>query len=126
MTATHQPLYDRIIVRDRTPGERTAGGLYIPQTALDGTPFLYADVVSCGHGRITNTGQVVPLKVKDGDVITFFRLASGGEQLVFPDPDDGSKELMIIREAHVTTIVEGLSAIVQDSTTPRGRLVVSS
>jgi chaperonin GroES len=120
------PLYDRLIIRVLSQGERTSGGLYIPQTALDNTPFLFAEVVSAGHGRITNTGSVVPLKVKDGDTITFFRLANGGEQLVFPDPEDGSKELMIIRESHVTTIVEGMSAIVQDTTSPRGRLVVSS
>lgn len=113
MTATHCPLYDRLIVRVREAGDRTATGLYIPQTALDNTPFLFAEVVSVGHGRITSKGDTVPLKVEVGMTVTFFRYANGGEQLVFPDPAEPGKELMIIREAHVTTIVTGLSGIVQ-------------
>lgn len=108
----HQPLYDRIIVRVREPGERTAGGLYIPKGALDGTPFWWADVVSVGHGRITSKGETVPLLVKNGDVITFFRYPDKGEQLVFPDPEKPGKELMIIRESHVTTIYTGVTQIV--------------
>jgi co-chaperonin GroES (HSP10) len=99
-------------VRVLSQGERTTGGLYRPQMAIDNTPFLFAEVVEAGHGRITSKGDTVPLIVKKGDLITFFRYASGGEQLCFPDPDDDSKELMLIREAHVTTIVEGMSALV--------------
>lgn len=109
---THVPLYDRLIVRVLSQGERTSGGLYRPQMAIDNTPFLFAEVVSAGHGRITSQGGVVPLRVKNGDAITFFRTSESGGQLVFPDPDDATKELMLIREAHVTTIVEGMSALV--------------
>lgn len=120
----HTPLYDRLIVRVISQGERTSGGLYRPQMAIDNTPFLFAEVVSAGHGRITSKGDTVPLKVKNGDSITFFRHVNGGEQLVFPDPDDASKELMLIRESHVTTIVEGMSALIH--TVETGGLVLSS
>lgn len=109
---THRPLYDRVIVRVLTQGERTSGGLYRPQSALDNTPYLFAEVISVGHGRMLAGGDIVPLRVKPGDMVTFFRLASSGEQLIFPDPEDDSKELMIIREPHITTIATGASALV--------------
>ena len=121
----HTPLYDRLIVRVLSQSDRTSGGLFIPQTALDGTPFLFAEVVSAGHGRITSKGDTVPLKVQTGDTITFFRYSGGGEQLVFPDPEDPSRELLIIREAHVTTIVEGLSALIDTSAAAPSKLVLA-
>lgn len=110
----HVPLYDRLLVRVISQGERTSSGLYRPQMAIDNTPFLFAEVIEAGHGRITSKGDTVPLIVKKGDMITFFRYANGGEQLCFPDPEDVSKELMLIREAHVTTVVEGMSALIHE------------
>jgi chaperonin GroES len=104
-----EPLYDRIIVKIIEPNQRTGGGLWIPDMALDGTPYLTAEVVAVGHGRITSKGDTVPLIVVAGDVVTFFRMASSGEQLVIPGTDDG--EQMIIREAHVAYILRDLDRV---------------
>lgn len=106
------PLYDRIIVRVLDQEERTSGGLVIPALALDNTPYLKAEVISVGGGRINpTTGDVVTLTVQPGDVVTFFRSAQAGDQLVFPDPDRPGKELMLIREPSVTWIIEGLDRV---------------
>lgn len=105
----HEPLYDRLLVKILETDSRTKGGLWIPDMALDNTPYLRAEVLAVGHGRITTAGSVVPLKVVVGDVITFFRSQSSGEQLVFPS-DDGT-ELMLIREANVTTIIRDLDKV---------------
>lgn len=111
MGITYEPLYDRIIVRVIDQEDRTSGGLIIPALALDNTPYLKAEVISVGHGRVTSSGDVVPLRVKPGDVIAFFRSASGGDQLVFPDPDKPGKELMLIREPSCTWIFRGLAGV---------------
>ena len=98
------PLYDRILVRVLDESDRTKGGLYVPQVARDNTPFLRGEVVAVGDGRITQAGNVVPLSVKAGDIIVFFR-AANGEQLVFPT---GDEDLLVIREPHVCGILTDL------------------
>lgn len=106
---TLEPLYDRLLVRLLRPEERTRSGLYVPQLATDNTPYLKAEVLAVGTGRITTTGSVVPLSVKKDDVVIFFRAPSSGEQLVYPS-DDGSEQ-MLIRESHVAGILRGLDRV---------------
>jgi chaperonin GroES len=98
-------LYDRLLVRVIEASNRTSGGLFVPEMALDQTPYLRAEVVEVGHGRVTQNGDVVPLMVKRADTIVFFRTGDG-TQLIFPD--EGGKDLLIIREAHVAMILRDL------------------
>jgi chaperonin GroES len=99
-------LYDRLLVRVIGEDNRTDSGLFIPDMALENTPYRRAEVVEVGHGRITQNGDTVPLSVKVGDVVVFFRTGTNGEQLVYPAPD--GKDLMIIREPHVAMILRDL------------------
>ncbi len=96
-------LYDRILLRLVDQTNKTKGGLFLPDVALDGSPWRYAEVVAVGHGRIIANGEVVPLFVKEGDLVMFFRDARGGDQLVIPV---GDEELLIAREVHVGMIVD--------------------
>lgn len=105
----YEPLYDRIIVKLLEPDDRTDGGLYIPQMAHDGTPYLTAEVMAVGQGRITSSGSTVPLSVKVGDVIVFLRSPSSGEQMVVPTKD--GSEQMIIREANVAWKIHDLDKV---------------
>lgn len=121
---TLEPLYDRLLVRLLRPEERTRSGLYVPQLATDNTPYLKAEVLAAGTGRITTTGSTVPLSVKAGDVVVFFRNAGSGEQLIFPS-DDGSEQ-MLIREAHVAGILRGLDKVTSIVSIDGGNLELSS
>lgn len=103
------PLYDRVLVKLLKPNERTKSGLYIPETVHDGTPYLKAEVLAVGQGRITTTGAVVPLMVKPGDLVLFFRAPGSGEQLVFPT-DDGTEQ-MLIRESNIAGHLQGLDRV---------------
>lgn len=102
-------LYDRVLVRLLRPDERTKSGLYVPQMATDNTPYLKAEVLAIGHGRITTSGSTVPLRVVVGDVVIVFRSAASGEQLVFPS-DDGTEQL-IVRENNIAGILRGLDKV---------------
>ena|ERR1044071_6505911 len=104
-----EPLYDRLLVRLLPPEARTKSGLFVPQMATDNTPYLKAEVIAVGQGRIATTGNVIPLRVVPGDVILFFRSQSSGEQLVFPS-DDGSEQ-MLIREPNVAGILRDLDKV---------------
>jgi chaperonin GroES len=104
-TVKYQPLFDRMLVRVLTAGDRTKGGLFIPGMALDNTPWQRGEVVAVGHGRLMAGGEVVPMVVKEGDIVVFFRSQSSGEQLIFPADDE---ELLCIRESNVLAVVTGL------------------
>ena len=117
----YELLGERLLVKVLETGERTKGGLYIPEVATDNTPWMKAEVIEAGCGRLMTTGTLVPLQVKRGDVIIFFRSMQPGDQLVVP-LDDG-EEGLVIREGSVLAILRDLdkaSMLVDDG----GRRVV--
>lgn len=120
-----EPLYDRMLVKLLKPEERTKAGLYIPQLATDNTPYTKAEVLAVGQGRITTSGATVPLLVKAGDVVIFFRSSSSGEQLIFPS-DTPNEELMLIRESNVAGILRGLDRVTSIVSVDGGNLELPS
>ena len=98
-------LYDRLLVRVLESNERTSGGLWIPQMAIDGTPWQRGEVVAVGHGRLMSSGETIPLRASVGDVVIFFRSSTAGEQMVFPSEGE---ELLCIREPNILCILRDL------------------
>ena len=121
---TLTPLYDRVLVKLLKPNERTRSGLFIPDTVHDGTPYLKAEVLAVGQGRITSTGATVPLLVKPGDLVLFFRSPGSGEQLVFPT-DDGTEQ-MLIRESNIAGHLHGLDKVTSIVSVDGGNLELPS
>lgn len=93
-----RPLHDRIVIKRKTEEDRTAGGLYIPESAKERP--TQATVVAVGNGRVQEDGKVVPLAVKPGDTVLFGKYAGTEIKL------DG-EELLIIREEDVLAIFGG-------------------
>jgi len=118
---TIQPLFDRMLVRVLASGDRTRGGLFIPSMATDNTPWMRAEVVAQGNGRLMGDGTVVPMTTKVGDVVLFFRTQSSGEQLVVPMDDE---ELLCIRESNILGIVHGLDRDTGILTPEGGRFTI--
>ncbi len=85
-----RPLHDRILVRRMAEDEKTAGGLFIPDTAKEKPQK--GEVISTGKGRITEDGKVLPLEVKAGDKILFGKYS--GTELKL----DGHEYLMMREE----------------------------
>jgi chaperonin GroES len=92
-----RPLHDRLIVERLDGEEKTAGGLFIPDTAKEKPQ--QGRVVSVGKGRVREDGTVQTLDVKAGDKILFGKY-SGTEIKI-----DGN-EFLIMREDDVLGIVE--------------------
>ena len=92
-----RPLYDRILVRRVKEEEKTAGGLYIPDTAKEKPQE--GKVVATGEGRRGEDGKLQKLTVKKGDRILFGKY-SGSEVTI-----DGT-ECLIMREDDVLGILE--------------------
>lgn len=106
----HEIIGDRLLVKVLETGERTKGGLYIPEIATDNTPWMKAEILGVGTGWISmQTGQLIPLpSVAVGDVVIFFRTMQPGDQLVVP-LDDG-EEGLIIRYTAIFEILRDLNA----------------
>jgi chaperonin GroES len=92
-----RPLYDRVVVRRLESQERTAGGLYIPDTAKEKP--VEALVVAVGHGKVLEDGKIRKLEVKAGDKVLFAKY-SGNEIKI-----DGEEHL-IMREDDLLAVIE--------------------
>ncbi len=90
-----RPLHDRILVRRLTEEEKTAGGIFIPDTAKEKPQR--GEVMATGNGKIMEDGKTLPLEVKTGDQVLFSKYA--GTELKL----DGS-EFLMIREDDVLGI----------------------
>ena len=65
-----QPLEDRIVVKPGEAEETTASGLVIPDTAKEKPQ--QGEVLAVGPGkRSEDTGELIPLDIKVGDVVIY-------------------------------------------------------
>ena len=92
-----RPLYDRILVKRIEESNKTAGGLFIPDTAKEKPQE--ALVVAVGNGKIIEDGSLRKLEVKAGDKVLFSKY-SGNEIKI-----DGTEHL-ILREDDILAVLE--------------------
>ncbi|MCK5647289.1 MAG: co-chaperone GroES [Gammaproteobacteria bacterium] len=92
-----RPLGDRIVVRRLEEETKTAGGIYIPDSATEKPSE--GEVVAVGKGRIANNGDLIAMEVKNGDKVIFGKY-SGSEVKV------ADETLLIMREEDVLAVVE--------------------
>lgn len=92
-----RPLQDRIIVKRMEEEQKTAGGLFIPETAKEKPQR--GEIVAVGNGKKKEDGGIVPLDVKVGDKVLFGKYA-GTEVKV-----DGEDYLMM-REDDILAVIE--------------------
>ncbi len=92
-----RPLGDRIVVRRLEEETKTAGGIYIPDSATEKPSE--GEVVAVGKGRAANNGDLIAMEVKSGDKVIFGKY-SGSEVKV------GDETLLIMREEDVLAVVE--------------------
>lgn len=91
-----RPLGERVIVKPSPSEEKTAGGLYIPETAKEKPQK--GEVIAVGPGRKADDGQRLPMEVKVGDKVLYGKY-SGTEMKV-----DG-KTYLIIKESDILAIL---------------------
>ena len=92
-----RPLYDRILVKRIEEQTKTAGGLFIPDTAKEKP--MEAMVVAVGNGKIQEDGSLRKLEVKAGDKVLFSKY-SGNEIKI-----DGTDHL-ILREDDILAVLD--------------------
>ena len=91
-----KPLGDRVVIRVLEQEEKTASGIFLPDTAKEKPS--QGEVVAVGPGKLQDDGKRVALDVKVGDKIIFSKYA-GTEVKV-----DG-KEYLILSERDVLAVL---------------------
>ena len=91
-----QPLNDRVLVKGLESEEKTAGGLYIPDTAKEKP--CKGMVVAAGPGKYDEKGNRLAMAVKKGDTVLFNKYAGTEVKL------DGEDHL-VLREDDILAII---------------------
>ena len=97
MATTIKPLHDRVIIRrieDST--DKTAGGLFIPDTAKEKPQE--GEVIAVGEGKYKEDGTRQTLDVKAGDRVLFGKYSGSEIKL------DG-EEFIIMREDEILGVI---------------------
>jgi chaperonin GroES len=77
-----KPLGDKIIVKPAAAEEKTAGGIYVPDTAKKKS--TEGEVMAVGRGKYAD-GKLVEPEVKVGDTVIYSKY--GGTEVTISDVD---------------------------------------
>lgn len=93
-----RPLHDRVVVKRVDEEQKTKGGIIIPETAQEKP--MQGEIIAVGPGGRDESGKLVPLDVKAGDIVLFGKW-SGTEVKI-----DGT-EYLIMKESDIMGVLEG-------------------
>ena len=91
-----RPLHDRVVVRRVDSEEKTAGGIFIPDTAKEKPQE--GEIIAVGSGARDESGKLVPLDVKAGDRVLFGKWSGTEVKL------DGV-DLLIMKESDIMGVI---------------------
>ncbi len=92
-----RPLGDKILVKRLKAEEKTASGIFLPESAKEKPQ--QAKVVRVGTGKFTDDGTKVPFQVKEGDTIILGKW--GGTEIKVDGHD-----YIVMGEDEVLAVVE--------------------
>ena len=93
-----RPLRDKVVVKPSESEEKSAGGIFLPDTAKKKP--MKGSVIAVGSGRLMDDGTIKPLSVQIGNVVIYAKY--GGTEVTI----DG-EELVLLDEDQIYAIVEG-------------------
>jgi chaperonin GroES len=97
MALNIKPIADRVVVEAAPAEEKTASGIYIPDTAKEKPQ--QGTVVAVGPGKFAeSTGNLIPLSVKTGDQVLYGKY--GGTEITYE-----GKEYLIMRETDLYAVL---------------------
>ena len=85
-----RPLHDRVVIRRLEGEEKTKGGIIIPDTVKEKPQE--GEVIAVGPGARDESGKLVPLDLKAGDIVLFGKW-SGSEVKIGGQEDRKSTRL---------------------------------
>ena len=97
MSVSIKPLEDRVVVQPTAAEEVTASGLVIPDTAKEKPQE--GKVMAVGPGRVDDSGNRIPVDVKEGDLVIFSKY--GGTEVKY-----NGEDFLVLPARDVLAVVE--------------------
>ena len=97
-----RPLHDRVVVKRIDAEEKSAGGIIIPDTAKEKPS--QGEVVAVGPGARDESGKVVALDLKVGDIVLFGKWSGTEVKL-------NGEELLIMKESDIMGILDAKASL---------------
>ena len=94
---TVKPLDDRVVIKPADREEKTASGLYLPESAKEKP--MQGTIVAVGPGKLNDDGSRASLAVKKGDTVLYGKYAGTEVEI---NGDDH----MIMRESELLGVIE--------------------
>ncbi|MDX2270924.1 MAG: co-chaperone GroES [Cyanobacteriota bacterium] len=95
--STLKPLGDRVLIKIAQQDEKTAGGIFLPDTAKE-KPQV-GEIAAVGPGKRNDDGTIAPLEVKQGDKVLYSKYAGTEVKL-------GAEEYVLLAERDILAIVQ--------------------
>lgn len=92
-----KPLEDKVLVQIAEAETTTASGLVIPDSAAEKPQE--AVVIAVGPGRLDDSGNRVPVDVKEGDTVVFSKY--GGTELKYQ-----GEEFLLLSQRDILAVIE--------------------
>jgi len=92
-----RPLDDRVVIKPSQAQDKTAGGIFLPDTAKE-KPMI-GKIVWVGPGKVQDDGKRTPVSVKKDDEVVYGKYMGNEIEI------DGQK-YVIIREADLLGVIE--------------------
>ena len=92
-----RPLHDRVVVKRIDAEKKSAGGIIIPDTAKEKPS--QGEVVAVGPGARDESGKVVALDLKVGDIVLFGKWSGTEVKL-------NGEDLLIMKESDIMGVIE--------------------
>ncbi len=92
-----KPLGDRIVLQAIEAEEKSAGGIFLPDSAKEKPQ--QGKVIAVGPGKILDNGKVTPVDIAVGDVVYYSKY--GGTEVKV-----GNEEYIVLRQDDVLAIIE--------------------
>jgi chaperonin GroES len=93
----YKPLGDRVIVEQESAEQTTKSGIVLPDMAQEKPQK--GKVIKVGPGRISDEGKLIPMSVKEGDVVIYAKY--GGTEIKID-----KKEYVLLKESDILAVQE--------------------
>lgn len=92
------PLKDRVVVKLVEEAQKTAGGIYLPETAQkDSSNF--GEIVAVGEGKVDDNGTKIPVSLSVGSRVLYAKYAGN-------EVKDSGTTYVVLKEDDILAIVE--------------------
>jgi len=92
-----KPLDDRVVVTPTEAEERTASGIYLPESAKEKP--MTGSVIAVGPGQLNDDGSRAALSIKVGDTVIYGKYAGTDVEL-------NDTEHKVLRESEILGVIE--------------------